>query len=152
MLLLLLSLLCCCCCCDGGIPRELADVFPIVLINTDLSTNLPIWFTVSLCAEGCPFSLNGRICLWEESIKHIQQLSEIKKLNGPARVSQVLDTSYTVTVQTACFYLTITNSKGKTRHCVGAHFTSYVCSTNFFGKPLLKTFFICANGGCSSVP
>ena len=25
--------------------------------NTDLSTNLPIWFTVSLCAEGCPFSL-----------------------------------------------------------------------------------------------
>ena len=45
---------------DGGIPRELADIFPIVLINTDLSTNLPIWFTVSLCAEGCPFSL--RIC------------------------------------------------------------------------------------------
>ena len=28
--------------------RELADVFPIVLINTDLSTNLPIWFTNSL--------------------------------------------------------------------------------------------------------
>ena len=27
----------------------------LVLINTDLSTYLSMWFTVSLCAEGCPY-------------------------------------------------------------------------------------------------
>ena len=83
MLLLLLLLLT-----GEYIPRELVDVFPIVLINTDLSTNLPIWFTVSLCAEGCPFSL--RLCgdapLWRKrpNLRNLRNYTEVVGTAGTA--------------------------------------------------------------------